>query len=60
MLLGVAAASAISSLAGWPTLISGVAIVGALLFSATVGVFFGFWPARRAAGLDPIAALRYE
>jgi len=60
VLLGVAAAGAISLLAGWPTLISGVAIVGALLFSATVGVFFGFWPARRAAGLDPIAALRYE
>jgi ABC-type antimicrobial peptide transport system permease subunit len=60
VVLGVAAAAAISLLAGWPTLISGVAIVGALLFSATVGVFFGFWPARRAAGLDPIAALRYE
>jgi ABC-type antimicrobial peptide transport system permease subunit len=60
VVLGVAAAGAISVLAGWPTLISGFAIIGALLFSATVGVFFGFWPARRAAGLDPIAALRYE
>ena len=60
VLLGVAAAGAISLLAGWPTLISGPAIVLALLFSASVGVFFGFWPARRAAGLDPIAALRYE
>jgi putative ABC transport system permease protein len=47
-------------LAGWPTLISAPAVVLALLFAATVGVFFGFWPARRAAGLDPIAALRYE
>ena len=60
VVLGIAAAGAISVFAGWPTLISGVAVVGALLFSATVGVFFGFWPARRAAGLDPIAALRYE
>jgi putative ABC transport system permease protein len=60
VLLGIAAAGAVSLLAGWPTLISGPAIVLALLFSATVGVFFGFWPARRAAGLDPIAALRYE
>jgi ABC-type antimicrobial peptide transport system permease subunit len=60
VVLGIAAAAAISAFAGWPTLISGFAVVGALLFSATVGVFFGFWPARRAAGLDPIAALRYE
>jgi putative ABC transport system permease protein len=60
VVLGVASAGAISALAGWPTLISGAAVVLALLFSAAVGVFFGFWPARRAAGLDPIAALRYE
>jgi len=60
VVLGIASAGAVSMLAGWPTLISGPAVVLALLFSATVGVFFGFWPARRAAGLDPIAALRYE
>ena len=60
VVLGIASAGAVSMLAGWPTLISGPAVVLALLFSATVGVFFGYWPARRAAGLDPIAALRYE
>jgi len=36
------------------------AVLGAVLFSASVGVFFGFYPAHRAASLDPIAALRFE
>jgi putative ABC transport system permease protein len=60
VVLGIACARAVSILAGWPTLISGFWVLVALLFAASVGVFFGFWPARRAAGLDPIAALRYE
>jgi len=60
VVLGIAGAAAVSHFAGWPTLVPAGAVVGALLFSLAVGVFFGFWPARRAAGLDPIAALRYE
>jgi putative ABC transport system permease protein len=58
--LGVASAMVISKIMGWPTLISTSAILIAFLFSAGVGVFFGFYPARKAAGLNPIEALRYE
>lgn len=50
----------ISSVAKWPTLLSPVAMVGAFLFSAVVGVFFGYYPARRASLLNPIEALRFE
>ncbi len=60
VVLGVAASQAISSIANWPTLLSPAAIVGGFLFSAAVGVFFGYYPARRASMLDPIDALRYE
>jgi len=58
--VGVGLAMAVSSFMEWPTLISTEAIVIAFLFSAGVGVFFGFYPARKAAGLNPIEALRYE
>ncbi|HET9948699.1 MAG TPA: ABC transporter permease [Longimicrobiales bacterium] len=63
-LLGVAggygAAALITRVANWQTAVSPQAVMTAILFSAGVGVFFGMWPARRAAVLDPIESLRYE
>ena len=58
--LGIAAAAGIARLAGWPVLVAPAAVLGALLFAAAVGVCFGFYPARKASRLDPIAALRWE
>ena len=58
--LGAGGAVIMSQVAGWTTRISSTAIVMAFAFSAFVGVAFGVWPARRAAVLDPIIALRYE
>lgn len=60
ILLGLGVSFLIPSLLGWPTLVSTAAVIGSVIFSAAVGIFFGYYPARKAAALDPIDALRYE
>ncbi len=60
ILLGIGASQLVSNLNGWPVLVSTNAVVGAFAFSAAIGVFFGFYPARKASRLQPIEALRYE
>jgi putative ABC transport system permease protein len=59
-LVGSGSAFAMSAFFQWNTIISPAAILASFVFSAVVGVLFGVWPARRAASLDPIVALRYE
>jgi putative ABC transport system permease protein len=60
ILLGIGASKLMTHFNGWATLVSTDAIIIAFFFSAAVGIFFGFYPARKAAQLDPIEALRYE
>jgi putative ABC transport system permease protein len=60
IVMGIVAAKTIAAVKNWPSLVSPTSIILAFVVSAGVGVFFGFYPARKAAQLDPIDALRYE
>ena len=60
VVIGIGSSELVSYRTGWPVAVSSTSVAVAVLFSAAVGVFFGFYPARKAAQLDPIEALRYE
>jgi putative ABC transport system permease protein len=58
--IGFGTAQSISHFVGWPIMVPPMYVIGSFVFSAAVGVFFGLYPAKKAAALDPIDALRYE
>jgi putative ABC transport system permease protein len=60
IIVGVVTSFVLSAVFNWPQLISPVSVFGSALFSMAIGVFFGYYPARKAASLNPIEALRFE
>ena len=60
IILGVSVSLFLSKFAGWAAIVTSQAVILAFVFSASVGILFGFWPARKASLLSPIEALRYE
>ena len=58
--IGASAAVLVGQLAGWPVFLSPLSVIGGVAVSAVVGLIFGYFPARKASKMDPVAALKFE